>query len=482
MCLSGVFALSFYAPEELANRCRKFGIQEEDCRGSVYVNNTEYDNFLKSFNLPVHKDPECEKKRCFVSVFRDPPRVFVKSAGDMKCMPSYMCSPESYQGSQGIPYMNAQLSGEHVPRNTFSATTTVYQPIPYPVPSPDTTTHSRGSTKQQASTEAGQSARQTTSSGSAADHTSSISAQTGDVVTLIRPVYSTVTVDNPITLYREITTTVLHEVPLTNYKVTTVTEEVSTTRTVERTVAATETCTKTVSVTESVSRTIVSTQETTSEATEYVAATPRAVSSSSTASTVSQERPATSTISSAEAVSPGTAAPPAGGPGGNLSISVKTVTETLLGAVAAQKTAAPAPALPSISVSTMLLESAPAEQLKVDVPRLLKPIIEQLSMCRDRDGGSETSQGSCGVAQKTVYRTKTLPVTETETETRTVKKVKTITRSGAAPRKGRGKSPQTVYNTVYAYKRRKENPPKKPCVPKECLDEKEVVSTVFVYK
>ncbi|KAL0265659.1 UNVERIFIED_CONTAM: hypothetical protein PYX00_011373 [Menopon gallinae] len=478
VCLSGVFALSFYAPEELASRCRKFGIPEEDCRGSVYINNAEYDSFLKSFNLPIQKDPGCEKKRCFVSVFRDPPRVFVKSAGDMKCMPSYMCSPESYQGSQGAPYMNAQPPGEHVLRNVISATTTVYQPIPYPVPSPDTDTRSRSSARQRTSTESGQCVQPAAPSSSAADHTSSASAQTGDVVTLIRPVYSTVTIDNPITLYREITTTVLHEVPLTNYKVTTVTEEVSTTRTVERTVAATETCTKTISVTESVSRTIVSTHEATSVSTEYIAAASRGAPPPSTEGVVPQERPAAATGPSTAAATSGTAMPPAGGPGCVLSISVKTVTETLLGAPAAPKTAVPAPAPPSVSVSTVLLESAPAEQRKVDVPQLLRPIIEQLSMCWD--GGSESSRGVCDTTQKTVYKTTTLPVTETETETRTVRKVRTVTRAGAGARKGWGKSQQTVYNTVYAYKRRRENPPKKLCVPKECLDDKEAVSTVFV--
>lgn len=466
-------ALSFYTPEEFANRCRKFGIHEEDCQGSIYVNNIEYDNFLRSFNLPIHKDPECEKKRCFVSVFRDPPRVFVKSAGDVKCMPSYMCSPESYQGSPGAPHMNTQPTKGPAPWNILSVTTTVYQPVPYPVPPSDTATRLESSAKQQTSTMSGQSAQQTTPSSTAASRTSSASESSEDVVTLIRPVYSTVTVDKPITLYREVTTTVLHEVPLTNYKVTTVTEEVPTTRTVEKTVSTTETCTKTVSVTTSISKTVVSTYQTTSVSTEYLAPATGA------ASTVTQKK-ATAEGTYSGAATYGVATSPTGAPGGEPSVSVKTVTETLLGSPTTQKTVAPAPALSSVSVSTMVSQQGPVEQMKIDVPRLLRPIIEQLSMCKG--SLSETSRETSDIEQRTVFRTTTLPVTETETETKTVKKVKTVTRAAAAAKRGRDKAPQTVYNTVYAYKKRKENPAKRPCVPKECLDEKEVVSTVFVYK
>lgn len=462
-------ALSFYTPEEFANRCRKFGIHEEDCQGSIYVNNAEYDNFLRSFNLPIHKDPECEKKRCFVSVFRDPPRVFVKSAGDVKCMPSYMCSPESYQGSPGAPHMNTQSTKGHAPWNSPSVTTTVYQPVPYPVPAADSTTRSESSAGQQTSTVSGQSAQQTTPSSTAASQTSSMSGSSEDVVTLIRPVYSTVTVDRPITLYREVTTTVLHEVPLTNYKVTTVTEEVPTTRTVEKTVSTTETCTKTVSVTTSISKTVVSTYQTTSVSTEYLAP------AASTASTVTQKKTGAEGPHT-EAATYGAAASPAGAFGGEPSVSVKTVTETLLGGPAAQKTVAPA--LSTVSVSTVVSQQGPVERTKIDVPRLLRPIIEQLSMCRG--SLSETPHETSDIEQRTVFRTTTLPVTETETKT--VKKVKTVTRAAAAAKRGRDKAPQTVYNTVYAYKKRKENPAKRPCVPKECLDEKEVVSTVFVYK
>lgn len=469
MCLSGVAALSFYTPEEFANRCRKFGIHEKDCQGSIYVNNIEYDNFLRSFNLPIHKDPECEKKRCFVSVFRDPPRVFVKSAGDVKCMPSYMCSPESFQSSPGASHMNILPTNGAAPWNIPSMTTTVYQPVPYPVPPSDSTARSASSAKQQTSTMSGRSEQQTTSSSTVDSHTLSMTGTSEDVVTLIRPVYSTVTVDNPITLYREVTTTVLHEVPLTNYKVTTVTEEVPTTRTMEKTISTTETCTKTVSVTSGVSKTIISTYHTTLVSTEYLS------HAYSIATTVTQEKPAAAGIYTG-AVSSGITMSSTSGYGGEPSISVKTVTETLLGGPTTQKTAATISTLSSVSVSTMASQQDPIGQMKIDMPRLLRPIIEQLSMCRG--SVSETSQTTSDIEQKIVFRTTTLPVTETETKT--VKKVKTVTRAPA--KKDREKAPQTVYNTVYAYKKRKENPAKRPCVPKECLDEKEVVSTVFVYK
>lgn len=473
MCLSRIAALSFYTPEEFANRCRTFGIHEDDCEGSIYVNSVEYDNFLRSFNLPIHKDPECEKKRCFVSVFRDPPRVFVKSAGNVKCMPSYTCSPENYLDSPGISHVNTQPVKGPALWNIPSVTTTVYQPVPYPLHPPDSTSVLKDSARQHTSILSAQSAEQTTSSSTVASQTSSTSAQSENVVTLIRPVYSTVTVDNPITLYREVTTTMLHEVPLTNYKVTTVTEEIPTTRTVEKTVSTTETCTKTVSVTASISRTIVSTYQTTSVSTEYL--TP----SSSIASTVMPERLDSSGSYTGAAPSSITASLTSRH-GSEPSVSVKTVTETLIGGYTTEKTATPA--LSSVSVSTMVSQQDSMGQMRIDVPRLLRPIIEQLSLCRECV--SETSQETSYAEQRTVFRTTTLPVTETETETktRTVKKVKTVTRAAVAAKRDREKAPQTVYNTVYAYKKRKENPAKRPCVPKECLEEKEVVSTVFVYK
>lgn len=76
-----------------------------------------------------------------------------------------------------------------------------------------------------------------------------------DVVTVIRPIVSTVVVEKPLTLYREILTTSTVEIPITNFKVTTVTNE----KTVTKVVSSTETVTNTTTCTQTSTLTVLST-------------------------------------------------------------------------------------------------------------------------------------------------------------------------------------------------------------------------------
>ncbi|KCZ74021.1 hypothetical protein H311_05017, partial [Anncaliia algerae PRA109] len=59
---------SSYNLEETNMRCKQYGIVDQDCTESVYYPRQEYDNFLRSFKMPIQKDPECEKQKCFVNV------------------------------------------------------------------------------------------------------------------------------------------------------------------------------------------------------------------------------------------------------------------------------------------------------------------------------------------------------------------------------------------------------------------------------
>ncbi|KCZ74425.1 hypothetical protein H311_04610, partial [Anncaliia algerae PRA109] len=167
-------------------RCKQYGIVDQDCRESVYYPRQEYDNFLRSFKMPIQKDPECEKQKCFVNV------------NDVSSI--------------------IQV----IPKNI---------PNPICIDKPKSTASPKKGTK--------------------------IQKQEEKVVTVIRPIYSTITVSDPITLYREITTTITSEVPIINYKVTTITEKESITKTT--TCLSTETKTNSVTTTESVYTTIFTT-------------------------------------------------------------------------------------------------------------------------------------------------------------------------------------------------------------------------------
>lgn len=56
---------------ELTARCRRYGINLNDCLNSVYLPKKEYDEYLQSFNLPIVRDSSCNKGRCMAVVYKD---------------------------------------------------------------------------------------------------------------------------------------------------------------------------------------------------------------------------------------------------------------------------------------------------------------------------------------------------------------------------------------------------------------------------
>lgn len=72
---------SVYRALNLLDRCRLYNIDPKHCQSSIYVPNTYYDNYLKSFNMPIQKDPECNTKNCLIVVYKEPPRIAVNSTG-----------------------------------------------------------------------------------------------------------------------------------------------------------------------------------------------------------------------------------------------------------------------------------------------------------------------------------------------------------------------------------------------------------------
>lgn len=65
----------------LLDRCKQYNIEPRHCQNSIYEPGSSYDNYLKSFNLPIQKDPECNKKNCLIVVYKEPPRIAVNATG-----------------------------------------------------------------------------------------------------------------------------------------------------------------------------------------------------------------------------------------------------------------------------------------------------------------------------------------------------------------------------------------------------------------
>lgn len=90
----------------LLDRCKLYNINPKDCQNSVYIPNSSYDEYLKSFNIPIQKDPECDKKNCVIVVYRDPARISVNTTHNPNnpgchlqnasdCIPNLQNSPQN---------------------------------------------------------------------------------------------------------------------------------------------------------------------------------------------------------------------------------------------------------------------------------------------------------------------------------------------------------------------------------------------------
>ncbi|EPR78032.1 hypothetical protein SLOPH_1706 [Spraguea lophii 42_110] len=73
---------SEYVYQDILNRCNRFNISGDHCRNSIYFPRQEYDDYVRSFNLPVQKAPECSKKECKIVVYKDPPRIVINASNN----------------------------------------------------------------------------------------------------------------------------------------------------------------------------------------------------------------------------------------------------------------------------------------------------------------------------------------------------------------------------------------------------------------
>ncbi|ELQ76714.1 hypothetical protein THOM_0435 [Trachipleistophora hominis] len=118
-----------YRALNLLDRCKLYNIDPKHCQNSIYVPNTYYDNYLKSFNMPIQKDPECNTKNCLIVVYKEPPRIAVNSTGSSSnfCENGFnlqnfsVCMP-SMQYSTNIPTIT---SGPEAPGRIVIQTLTV---------------------------------------------------------------------------------------------------------------------------------------------------------------------------------------------------------------------------------------------------------------------------------------------------------------------------------------------------------------------
>lgn len=66
-----IFGIIGSIPTELENRCLRYGIKLDDCNNSIYIPKQEYDEYLKSFNLPILRDSNCTKDKCIAVVYKN---------------------------------------------------------------------------------------------------------------------------------------------------------------------------------------------------------------------------------------------------------------------------------------------------------------------------------------------------------------------------------------------------------------------------
>lgn len=312
MLLATIFLpklLRCYKPNELLEKCKSYNIKEEDCMGSIYYPEKKYDDYVKSFDMPIHKEKECGNKKCYVVVYKDPPRVSISpdycncnaNGNNENCKlycnkhattnqtQQYQEPKQAYSQGQN----NNQIYNQSQQSNAVQQTPQNYQqPQIYPqyvYTSPQV--YNPPQNNQNCSLECKVSTEQNSESEKNNNictmnpcsinlniNQENIPAFTSidnlpsqdqkcyneqcinqkekdsDVITLTRVISETKTIEKPLTLYREVTTTVISEHPIINYKVTTLTEHSTSTKFKETTETVTET--KTVSTESLITTTI----------------------------------------------------------------------------------------------------------------------------------------------------------------------------------------------------------------------------------
>lgn len=92
-------AKAFY--NENTIRCQLFGINYNDCLGSIYRPSSAYDSYIKSFKLPIRKDDSCAFSICKVALLGTGSDRFISVAqnahppGECLCLGSNSCGCEA---------------------------------------------------------------------------------------------------------------------------------------------------------------------------------------------------------------------------------------------------------------------------------------------------------------------------------------------------------------------------------------------------
>ncbi|KAH9386897.1 uncharacterized protein NEMAJ01_1793 [Nematocida major] len=82
------------------SRCQLYGISYADCLGSVYRPASAYDSYIKSFNLPIHKDDACLYSICKMALMNTGSERYISIAqnahpsGECICLGAASCGCE----------------------------------------------------------------------------------------------------------------------------------------------------------------------------------------------------------------------------------------------------------------------------------------------------------------------------------------------------------------------------------------------------
>lgn len=260
---------------ELLNKCKLFNIKDSDCINSSFIPSSEYNRYLKSFNMPIIRDDYCTKNKCMAVVNNE------------NMVQQQTPSPQTTP---------AQSTTSQVNTMTLTSTTTSTVIISVPPASIKTQDISesvkddKSQNKCKKSEESADEQQEKTKKdcehqskvkkgdvggekeGKSAHHdienkpkgkkngeneqnNKKQDNEEKDITTVIREIPTTVTVEVPLTLFREHTTTAISKVPIINYSLTTFTEKDTTTETFFKTATVTSEIFKTTTLTTEILKT-----------------------------------------------------------------------------------------------------------------------------------------------------------------------------------------------------------------------------------
>lgn len=114
VCL--LFSTVFALYSDNALRCQLFGISYNDCFGSVYRPIPVYDAYVKSFNLPVRKDPDCSYGMCRIAVVGTGMNRFVNITDKLHPPGNCVCVGNSSCGCEVVPVLDNPYPIQEFPK------------------------------------------------------------------------------------------------------------------------------------------------------------------------------------------------------------------------------------------------------------------------------------------------------------------------------------------------------------------------------